>query len=464
MKKYLQIRTIVLLVICLNELSSAQSNVWISGKLVSQNNVEVFLTNDGFNFYRTTVIANTTTNDSSYYCFKYNISSPQVLKIWNNSFYITPGDSVYAMYTGDRFTPENIVFTGRNAEHYNYLMKYYSIRRSLPFKYFRYDFKNGPIKYLDSLKINKDILMNHLNEFANKNSISADFRAYALSQINYDFYDQMLSPIANKKIPLEQIPTSYSLIFDKIKLNNDNLIKRREYAFTAMDFIKYKKLKYNGSMLQLINESSTGLTKDYLLVNYANSLVYSYESKDSLMTKRLFAKIDKGIKHPEFRNYFKLSKENLKKCLASIPREALLTALIDSVGNKLTFKDLLIKSKNKIIVLDFWASWCGPCKAGMPKFNEVKKNFSNSKVDFIFISLDEKETNWRGSMEMLKIPGNHYWINDNFKSALSSYLKISGIPRYVIINQSGEVEKLNSVGPYSGENGLMTQITKLLNR
>ena len=67
-------------------------------------------------------------------------------------------------------------------------------------------------------------------------------------------------------------------------------------------------------------------------------------------------------------------------------------------------------------------------------------------------------------MSQLKIPGNHYWADDNFNSAFSKYLVRSGIPRYVIINQSGKLEKINAAPPEPGEYSLMSQITKLLNK
>src|ERR1035437_3235021 len=74
--------------------------------------------------------------------------------------------------------------------------------------------------------------------------------------------------------------------------------------------------------------------------------------------------------------------------------------------------------------------------------NDAKTNFNNKEVEFVFVSLDDAENKGRGSMEQLKIPGNHYWISENFNSPIANYLKINGIPRYFIINQSGRIEKI----------------------
>ena len=183
-----------------------------------------------------------------------------------------------------------------------------------------------------------------------------------------------------------------------------------------------------------------------------------------MLTKDLFNKIDGGIKNSNLRKSFNTSKGLLNKLLSPFPKDVMLTALKDSTGIELTFKDLLDKSRTKILIIDFWASWCGPCKDGMPEIYQLKKKFSNSDVELVFISLDEKESNWRSSMQQIKIPGKHYWVDENFKSALGKYLEIHNIPRYVMINRSGKLEKINASFPIPGYQGLGVQISKLLNQ
>jgi len=463
MKINFKIWLIVLSLASLSELSFAQSNVWISGKLLTdQKEGSIPLSNDSFILFPHTIISSADIDKSGNFHLEFNVSKSQVIQIFNHTFYITPGDSVFVNVTGSRYMPEKLEFRGRNADHYNYSTKYTNLKRSIHFKYFTYDLKNGLTKYLDSITVNKNILLKNLNDFSNNHTLTTDFKAYAISQIIYDYYDQMLSPFVNKKYSIEQIPSSYLSILDQIKLTDDNLVDKREYAFTAMDLLKYKKLKSNDDELKLINDNFSGLTKEFILSYYADKLILSYTSKDSLVTKELFKKIDTELTKTEFRNYFNTSRDRLHKSLTPFPKEVLLTALTDSVGQKLIFKDLLTKSKNKMIVLDFWASWCGSCIQGMPEVNKMKKNFSNADVEFVFISLDKTEPDWRGGLNKTKIPGNHYWIKDNFDSALAKYLIIHSIPRYVIINKAGQIEKIEAFSPYPGDYGLETQLNKLL--
>jgi hypothetical protein len=99
---------------------------------------------------------------------------------------------------------------------------------------------------------------------------------------------------------------------------------------------------------------------------------------------------------------------------------------------------------------------------GMPGVTKLKNTFSKAEVEFVFISLDKTEKDWRGGLKNTKIPGNHYWIADNFNSALVKYLIIPSIPRYVIMNKAGNFEKLNVSSPIIEENGLEVQLSKLL--
>jgi thiol-disulfide isomerase/thioredoxin len=463
MKIYFKIWFIVLLLAYLNKSSLAQSNVWISGKLLTdQNEGAIVINNIMLAFAPLTKVAQTIVDKSGNFKFEFNIPKPQVLQLFNKYFYITPGDSIFINVTGSRYFPERFNFKGRSANNYIYAFKSDSLKRSLRFKCFQYDFKNGLDNYLDSLNANKTILLNFLNGFSKSHTLTDDCKAYALSQIVYDYYIQLLYPIISKKLPLEQVPSTYSIILDQIKLTDDNMVEKREYVSTATLLLKYKMLKYKEPELQLINNNFTALTKDLLLTVYAQKVISNYVSKDSLATKEMFEKIDAGITSPEFREYFKPIKEQLNKSLTAFPNGVMLTVITDSLGHQFTFKDLMAKSKNKMIVLDFWASWCSACIQGMPEVNKIKKNFSNADVEFVFISLDKTEADWRGGLAKTKIPGNHYWIRDNFNSALVKYLIIPAIPRYVIINKAGKIEKINAFAPNPGDYGLMSQLSKLL--
>ena len=113
------------------------------------------------------------------------------------------------------------------------------------------------------------------------------------------------------------------------------------------------------------------------------------------------------------------------------------------------------------VVLNFWASWCPPCKSEMPSFNEMSKKYSKDKVAILMINLTDGQ---RETMSTAKqfIEDNNYNMKvlfDNKMNAANSY-NISAIPRTIFIDKDGYIVKDDS-GAISKEE-LESQIKLLL--
>lgn len=114
------------------------------------------------------------------------------------------------------------------------------------------------------------------------------------------------------------------------------------------------------------------------------------------------------------------------------------------------------------VVLNFWASWCPPCKAEMPGFNEMSKKYSKEKIAILMINLTdgEKET---VSKAQQYLQSNNYDMKalyDNKLDAANKY-NITSIPRTIFIDKDGYIFKDNTAGVISEEE-LENQIKLLL--
>ncbi|MCE9559855.1 MAG: TlpA family protein disulfide reductase [Armatimonadetes bacterium] len=90
--------------------------------------------------------------------------------------------------------------------------------------------------------------------------------------------------------------------------------------------------------------------------------------------------------------------------------------------------------KGKVIVIDFWATWCPPCRELIPEMNEWAKKFSK---DIVFIGVsDEKEETVRGFMEKTKF---EYHLALDSQKKMSKALGIEGIPHVIVISPDGIV-------------------------
>ena len=100
---------------------------------------------------------------------------------------------------------------------------------------------------------------------------------------------------------------------------------------------------------------------------------------------------------------------------------------------------------NKILVLNFWATWCPPCREEMPIFSKLQEEFAQQDVQFIGVAIDDREA----VQEFIDSYGIDFTIllGDTQAAALSERLgnRFSALPFTVIVDKGGEI-KLRHAG------------------
>ncbi len=265
----------------------------------------------------------------------------------------------------------------------------------------------------------------------------------------------------------------------KTQLNNELVIQIRMYdilkkykevleVFALLPFEKrYEKASINDIHIKALESFNKPIIEVLKNAARANTLSEGATAK----LKELYLK--EGKKEADFPAYLEqLKKENKPEekiaLMDPVPAPAI---KVQSADGKT--KDLALNS-GKIIVIDFWATWCGPCKKAFPAMQQLVTNFKEDKqVEINFISTQEtKEGYKKEALAYLKEKGlkiNTYFdlvkkgggTNNESFSKYAAIFKSSGIPRKVVI-KDGKI-RFTSEG-YSGNPGqLVDELTDVIN-
>lgn len=141
--------------------------------------------------------------------------------------------------------------------------------------------------------------------------------------------------------------------------------------------------------------------------------------------------------------------------------EAIGTALYDTAPGKMaadfTYPDVngkdvsLSDFKGKVVLVDVWATWCGPCRGEIPHLKKLEEEMHGTDVVFLGVSVDEAKDKqkWLDFIKKEKLGGIQ--LHASGWSKITKDYKIKGIPRFMVFDKKGNIVSVDAPRPSSPE-------------
>lgn len=410
-----------------------------------------------------------------------SISQPLIMETmsWGNDehFYYTdilyvPGDTVFY-----EIKDHKIVFKGKNAAINNFL---YEINNYSNLEYGRNPYKGNIEDYknrVDSINNERNKLFeNYIDDY---NVTSNSEIKIVKDYLKFTYLYNLICPRYEKvggwegayynsldglKTFIEQEYVNKETVFNSNKYLNNTIIedfkepnslyipryKNTLNAFISHYFETSNHPDYSREKLiaekEYIETNLEGEIHDYaitrMLYDYnLHGFGHSIQNVDFM--KNILDEYEVKVSKKDYREKIKEMKEDLSSFDYKLSDRALDSKLINKFGDTLTLREIFGRSDKRTRVLNFWASWCGPCISEIQTTKSFKdKLIVEDNVEWIYLSIDENKSKWLDMSKELSeylTVRNQYFLLNGTNSSLAKFLKITAIPRYVILNKNNQI-------------------------
>lgn len=289
-----------------------------------------------------------------------------------------------------------------------------------------------------------------LNNYKKAHSLSNKFISYVEQLVQLKRLIHLVSPYYSFNTGSFKKPDS--LIINKFKeliILEDNNCHIPEYRSIIQQYIYYLAQKDNlktdiSSLMKIVHNQLKGRTKEIALFDllaFANS---QNNLKSDIFSRYLQYSSDEYLQDYALKNY----KPLVDAKLSGLGQDLLKSELISDNNLSNDTWSKILNSNYKVTYVDFWASWCAPCRAEMPDSQKLKNDYVKKGMNFIYISVDDNLSSWKKAIKALGlIKSTNYNLPEGLNSIIAQKFKISTIPRYILFSKNGKIINADAPRP-----------------
>lgn len=254
--------------------------------------------------------------------------------------------------------------------------------------------------------------------------INGDYNTFWLAEVSgTPSYNLMREyETLNKKYEAKRQEQTYKYQ-DELKLKGSQLMEALRNKFRAIDQDIQK--EHLRAKKEFFKANSTSVFSAYAI---SKEKFKAYEDVEFLADA-----LSSNIESNGFIDEINSIKKNLSSVVIGKKAPGFTLKTID--GKTISLKDF----KGQVVLLDFWASWCQPCRVNNPKVMKLYEKYKNSGFTVIGISLDDKEDAWKAAVKADKLT----WINvselKGWNGDISKKYLVTAAPTTFLIDKKGNV-------------------------
>lgn len=283
-----------------------------------------------------------------------------------------------------------------------------------------------------------------------------------LMDLSYDLHSQGLdsTAIAQKAEPYKE-----GTLRAVELLKSDTLLQffNKEKDRLIPQLIELKSM--NNELLFLNLLSISPLMKEIVVTQIYREHLYQIQKP---LCEQAISQFNQWVTNPSFKEeilstqayYENLAKQTLSHT-ESIRNNDLLK---DETNPAEILRKLIEPHKGKVIYIDFWGTWCGPCKEEMKQMPPIKKAMEGKEVIFMYLANRSPEDSWKNVIKENQLTGPqivHYSLPSKQQELLEQHLGINSFPSYRLVNKQGKLIQNNVPFPRQKEE-LIKRLTELL--